>query len=406
MTIEAAPTIPAPAPGQRAPHPDPAPAQDRATGHSGLLPMDVAGRLPALRAALDPAGCDAVMITNLVNIRYLTGFTGSAALLLVHGSGCIFATDGRYLTQSAEQLASAGVEAEFVIGRLDAQRQGVIDAANRLGVRHAQARIGLEASSVTWAQQRQFAGQWFSDSEVVPTDGLVERLRLAKDPGELSRIQAASAIADRALASVLPLLLDRPTEAEFGLALDFEMRRLGADDVSFETIVASGPNGARPHARPSARPITEGELVVLDFGALVDGYHSDMSRTVCVGEPANPTLLRMVEAVTASQAAGVAAVRAGAKAAHVDATCRRVLAEYQWEEAFLHGTGHGVGLDIHEAPGVNAVSVATLAAGQVVTVEPGVYLPEHGGVRIEDTLVVTEEGSVPLTHAPKDLIVT
>jgi Xaa-Pro aminopeptidase len=176
---------------------------------------------------------------------------------------------------------------------------------------------------------------------------------------------------------------------------------MGAQDVSFDTIVGSGPNGARPHARPSARRIEEGDLVVLDFGALVDGYHSDMSRTVIVGEP-SATQARMLEVVAASQAAGVDAVAAGRTGVEVDRVCRDVIAEAGWADAFLHGTGHGVGLDIHEGPRVSTASTATLAPGHVVTVEPGVYLPEHGGVRIEDTLVVTATGSRRLTNAPKD----
>ncbi|MGH9164218.1 MAG: M24 family metallopeptidase, partial [Acidimicrobiales bacterium] len=161
---------------------------------------------------------------------------------------------------------------------------------------------------------------------------------------------------------------------------------------------------ARPHAQPSARPIERGELVVVDFGAVVDGYRSDMTRTLCIGPPASPTLARMVAVVGASQAAGVAAVRHGRPAVEVDAACRAVIAEAGWADAFCHGTGHGVGLDIHEAPAVSATSGDTLARGHVVTVEPGVYLPEHGGVRIEDTVVVTRDGCEPLTLSPKELL--
>jgi len=361
--------------------------------------MDVAGRLPRLRRAMSEAGLEGLVVTNLTNIRYLTGFTGSAALLLVTDEGCVFTTDGRYLTQSQQQLAEAGVGAQPAVGRLELQQQAIVNGA--AGLEH----IGLEAGNVTWAQQREFDTEWFPAAELVATEDLVEDLRLVKDAGELARIEAAAAIADEALAGVLPMLRDGPTESEFGLALDFAMRRLGASDVSFETIVAAGPNGAKPHARPSPRAISDGELIVLDFGALVDGYHSDMTRTVCVGEPRDPVLGRMVEAVIASQAAGVAAVKAGVVASDVDKACRDVLRGYGWEEAFLHGTGHGVGLDIHEAPSVSSVSVATLAPGHVLTVEPGVYLPDHGGVRIEDTVVVTDTGCLPLTHAPKDLIV-
>jgi Xaa-Pro aminopeptidase len=182
--------------------------------------------------------------------------------------------------------------------------------------------------------------------------------------------------------------------------LDTTMRRLGAAGVSFETIVASGPNGARPHHRPADRTIVEGDLVVIDFGALVDGYHSDMTRTFSVGE-ASATQRRMLDVVAEAQAAGVAAVVEGVAASEVDAACRRVIAEAGWEDAFSHGTGHGVGLLIHEDPRVGRQSTAMLTAGHVVTVEPGVYLPDHGGVRIEDTVLVTADGCRTLTLAPK-----
>ena len=366
-----------------------------------LPAMDVAGRLPRLRAALDAAGCDALLVTNLKNIRYLTGFTGSAALLLVAPDELLFVTDGRYQVQSADQLARAGVQAEIAVGAGPAQRDAVAAAAAGIG------RLGLEATNVTWAAQRTYSRDWFPDTELVPTMGVVEVLRRVKDAGEVARIGEAARIADAALARVRPMLTTGLTEVEFGQALDFEIRRLGATGNSFETIVASGPNGARPHHRPSPRRIGAGELVVLDFGAVVDGYCSDITRTVSVGDPASATLERMVEVVGASQAAGVAAVRAGATSAEIDQACRQTIArlEPDWAAAFVHSTGHGVGLDIHEAPAVSATSPDTLAVGHVVTVEPGVYLPEHGGVRIEDTVVVTETGCTPLTHAPKELIV-
>ena len=363
-----------------------------------LVPMDVAGRMERLRGRLDGAGCDALLLTNLTNIRYLTGFTGSAALAFVLPDELLFVTDGRYELQSADQLAAAGVPARFAIGGLAVQQEAVTAAGRDV------ARIGLEATSVTWARQRAMAADWFAHAELVATEGMVEGLRRVKDPGEISRIREAARIADAALAEVAPLLLDGLSEVDFALSLDFAMRRLGAADVSFESIVAGGPNGARPHARPSSRVIEPGELVVLDFGALVDGYHSDMTRTLSVGAPASPDLVRMWDVVAESQRAGVAAVRAGVACVDVDKACRDVIAEAGWGDAFIHGTGHGVGLDIHEAPAVGATSTDTLEAGHVVTVEPGVYLPEHGGVRIEDTVVVTETGCELLTHAPKELV--
>jgi Xaa-Pro aminopeptidase len=349
---------------------------------------------------LDGAGCDALLVTNPTNIRYLTGFTGSAGLLLVTGDGLVLATDGRYKFQSAEQLAAAGVEARIEIGLPEAQRE----ALSRVAVGAGFGRLGLEAASVTWARQRAFASEWFPDVELVPTIGVVEALRRVKDPEELALMARAAQVADDSLAAVKALLLEGPTEAEFGLTLDTEMRRRGATGPSFETIVASGPNAAKPHARPSARRIQPGELVVLDFGALVSGYCSDMTRTVCVGEPRSAVLTRMVEVVAEAQRRGVAGVRSGATGVEVDRACREVIADAGWSDAFLHGTGHGVGLDIHEAPWVGPNSSDTLESGHVVTVEPGVYLPEHGGVRIEDTVVVTGDGCYPLTHTPKDLI--
>jgi Xaa-Pro aminopeptidase len=264
--------------------------------------------------------------------------------------------------------------------------------------------VGLEATNVTWARQRVFANDWLPDAELIATEGLVEELRRVKDAGEIARIAEACRIADDALANVKHRLVEGVTEAEFALELDSEIRRLGASGNSFESIVASGPNGAKPHARPSNRRIEPGELIVLDFGAIVDGYCSDMTRTVCVGAPASATLERMVEVVAASQEVGVATVKAGVLAAAVDKACRDVIDEAGWADAFMHSTGHGVGLDIHEAPVVSATSIDTLVEGQIVTVEPGVYLPEHGGVRIEDTVVVTADGCRRLTNAPKDLI--
>jgi Xaa-Pro aminopeptidase len=365
-----------------------------------MKPMDVASRIPRLRQAFPEAECDALLVTRLVNIRYLTGFTGSAALLLVTPDELVFVTDGRYRDQSAMELALAGVEARIRIGlTAGAQKEMLQEEAADID------RLGLEAAAVTWAQQRKFDSEWFEEAQLVPTDGLVEELRKVKDAGEVERMAEAARIADEALARVRHRLTEGPTEEQFALELDFEMRRGGASAPSFETIVASGPNGAKPHHRPSSRHIGAGELVVVDFGAIVDGYCSDMTRTLCVGEPASATAQRMVDVVAASQRAGVDAVRAGAEGKGVDEVCRQVIAEAGWADAFLHSTGHGVGLEIHEEPRVSSASTDTLVAGHVVTVEPGVYLPEHGGVRIEDTMVVTDEGCRVLTNAPKELVV-
>jgi Xaa-Pro aminopeptidase len=380
VTSEAAPATPAPAPT--------------------MAPMDVAGRLPRLRAGLDEAGCDALLVTSLTNIRYLTGFTGSAGMLLILADDTVLITDGRYETQSADQLAAAGVTARTEIGPAARQHEvtkALVAPAATGGV----GRLGLEAAHISWARQRAFAADWFPDTVLVPTFGIVEDLRRVKDPGEIARVARAAQIADDALASVRPMLAERPTEVAFGQALDFEIRRLGASGNSFETIVASGPNAAKPHHRPSARRVEHHELIVLDFGAMVDGYCSDMTRTVCVGEP-TAEMRQILDLVLASQAAGVAAVKAGVACCDVDRACRQVIAEAGWADRFVHGTGHGVGLDIHEAPAVAATSSDTLASGHVVTVEPGVYLAGIGGARIEDTVVVTDDGCWPVTTTSKD----
>ena len=363
-----------------------------------LPPMDVVARLGALRALFDHAGCDALVVSALTNIRYLTGFTGSAALLLVTPDDAVFVTDGRYQDQSADQLAAAGVQAELriVAAESDAEMAG---AARDRGI----VRLGLEADVVTWAQQQRWESTLHTAGPLVATTGLVQQLRLVKDPGEVARIRSACSIADEALARLRPRLAAGPTEAEFGAELDAAMRQLSAADVSFETIVASGPNGARPHHHPSDRCIKEGDLVVVDFGALVDGYHSDMTRTVAVGE-VGAERRRMLDVVLAAQQAGVDAVVAGVEAREVDRACREVIEEAGWGDAFVHSTGHGVGLDIHEEPRVSGRSAATLVAGHVVTVEPGVYLSGLGGVRIEDTLLVSDDGCDRLTLAPKDPI--
>lgn len=363
--------------------------------------MDVAGRVPRLRERLDEAGCDALLVSRMVNIRYLTGFTGSSAVLLVGPDGLVFVTDGRYGAQAAEQLDRSGVEARIEVVRTQAEQRELL--GGRLG---GIARLGLEAEAVTWSQLRRYT-EWFPQTELLATEGLVDDLRLVKDAGEVARMAQAARIADEALAVVRPMLAEGITERQVALMLDFEMCRKGASGPSFDTIVAGGPNGAMPHHRPTDRPIGRGELVVIDYGAVFDGYCSDTTRTFCVGEPATATARRMVEVVGRSQAAGVGAVRAGVEAKAVDDVCRSTIgdAEESWREAFLHSTGHGVGLEIHENPRVSTTSTDTLAAGMVVTVEPGVYLPDYGGVRIEDTVVVTETGCEVLTKAPKELIV-
>ncbi len=370
-----------------------------------LRPMDVGARLGRLRSEMagHDASPDALLVTSLTNIRYLTGFTGSAGLLFVLPEEAVLLTDGRYRTQATEQLDAAHAVARLAVSQGSEQAVDGARIVADAGVR----RLGLEAEHVSWARQRSFAADWFSAvpglEDLVPTIGLVETLRRVKDPGELDRLAEAARIADEALGGLRPELASGGTEEAFGRNLDFEMRRLGASGPSFETIVASGSNAAMPHHRPGSRVIRTGEPVVIDFGARFDGYCSDMTRTVWVGQMENADLRRATDVVLASQAAGVAAVGPGIACAEVDRVCREVIADAGLADYFVHGTGHGVGLDIHEAPWVGARSADTLAVGQVVTVEPGIYFPGVGGIRIEDTVVVTDSGCRSLTHTAKDL---
>lgn len=326
---------------------------------------------------------------------------GSAAKLLVTADRALLVTDGRYRDQSAEQVAAAGAEVDIEIGRATEQLQALDRASSRA------ARLGLEADDVSWSDQQRFASNLScvaAGGSVLPTHGLVEALRVVKDAGELARIEQAADVADVALAQVKEHLRAGLTELQFAIELDFEMRRRGADGVAFDTIVAAGPNGALPHAQPSDRRIGDGELVVVDFGAEVDGYRSDMTRTLSVGPVTSGELTDVLDAVLVAQRAGVRALRPGAKGGDIDAACRESLDRAGYGELFLHGTGHGVGLEIHEAPALAPGATDILVEGAVVTVEPGAYIHGVGGARIEDTLVVTATGARALTKSTKDTI--
>lgn len=357
-----------------------------------LAPLDHVGRLERVSALLEDLGCDGLLVTSRDNIRYLTGFSGSAGLVLVTRDDVHFVTDGRYGEQAQEQLARAGIAANLIVAGAD-QRERVQAVAHELPT------LALEARAVSWADQRSYATDWFPDSVLVPTEGLIENLRASKQDAEIARITAAAVVADAALAACLDLLTKEPTELEFAFELDTCARRLGSDGPAFDTIIASGPNSARPHARPSSRRIRRGDLVVIDFGATCDGYRSDMTRTVSIGPPSREQR-RLLDVVAAAKAAATAQVHVGAAVADIDAAARAVIAEAGWGAQFPHGTGHGLGLEIHETPILNRGSKLHLLPGGVITIEPGVYLEGVGGVRLEDTVRVTDEGCETITSSP------
>jgi Xaa-Pro aminopeptidase len=359
--------------------------------------MSCSARRAALRALLPGAGVDALLITDLVNVRYLTGFTGSNAALLVHADGdgaSRFCTDGRYRTQAAHEVP----DLETLI-----ERACAVELAKQAPTLDVE-RLGFESDSVTVDAHDALAAA----AEGVPllrAPGLVQQGRAVKDAGEVEALRRACAVGDAALGELLAAGGLRPGRTEREVALDLEdrMRRLGATGPAFETILAAGANSAVPHHRPTDAVLQRGDLVKLDFGALVGGYHSDMTRTVVLG-PAAGWQRELHALVAEAQAAGRAALAPGTEVTAVDAAARDVVERAGRGEEFVHGLGHGVGLQIHEAPYVGRTGTGALAAGMVVTVEPGVYLEGRGGVRIEDTLVVRDEGPELLTHTTRELL--
>ena len=338
-----------------------------------------------------------MLVTRLVNVRYLSGFTGSNAALLIRADDetPVLATDGRYRTQAAQQAPDAEIVIERACGPFLAGRA----AAD--GVR----RLGFESHVVTVDGFDALARE-ARDVELVRAAGIVEALREIKDAGEIALLRLACEAADAALTDLVNSggLRQGRTERQVSRELESLMLDHGADGVSFETIVAAGANSAIPHHRPTDTVLAAGDFVKIDFGALVCGYHSDMTRTFVLG-PAAQWQLDLYELVAAAQQAGRDAVSPGVALREVDAASRQVIADAGYADCFTHGLGHGVGLEIHEAPGISAAAAGTLLAGSAVTVEPGVYWPARGGVRIEDTLVVGETAPDLLTQFPKELAI-
>ena len=355
--------------------------------------MDHGLRRTRLASRLVELGADGFLLTRPPNVRYTTGFTGSNGQVLLAPDGAAFFTDGRYTAQARHEVP----DLERVT-YLDGFLQPVVQAARRLGV----GRLGFESGGVTFQTYEELRAA-AEGIELVPVRGEVERQRWVKEPEELAALERAQAVTDDAFDAVVGRLRDGVSERELAFELEAEMRRAGAEGLSFDTIVAFGEDAAEPHHEPTDRTLSRGDVVKMDFGGLVDGYHADMTRTVAFGEP--PARLRDVhELVRMAQQAGIEAVRVGATGAEVDAGARAVIEAAGLAEHFTHGLGHGVGLEIHEGPRLRRGSDDVLPAGAVVTVEPGVYLPGVGGVRIEDMVEVREDGRRALPRASKDLV--
>lgn len=351
-------------------------------------------RQRALRAALTDEGLDGLLVTHLPNIRYLTGFTGSAALLLVRPDEALLITDFRYATQGPQEVGDAA--------RVEIDQASVWQRLlKHLGEVPLPA-LGIEAHALTVRDAERLSGA--VSGRTVPTTDLVERLRAVKDPGEVAAIRRAACLAQEALAEVLPGVRAGRTERDVAAELEGALRRRGSEWHPFATIVASGPRSALPHARTSGRAIEPGDWLLLDFGAQVEGYCADLTRTVVVGRRADERQRAVYELVRAAQRRAIDHVRPGMTGREGDALAREVIAERGFGHAFGHSVGHGLGLEVHEAPRLAPTAETPLPLHAVVTVEPGIYLPGWGGVRLEDDIYLGPDGPECLSDNRTELV--
>ena len=349
-----------------------------------------AARADRLLALLAERELDSLLVTNLLNVRYLAGFTGTNGACLVSAEERLFLTDFRYVEQAREQVPD--------FERIDAGRDMLGDLAKRL-----RGRAGFDDEHLSVASHRKLAENVPDGVELVPAGGLVERLRAVKDESEVASMRAAAELSTAAYESLRERGLVGRTEREVAVDLVRFMEDSGADGPSFPPIVASGAHGALPHAVPRDVEIPRDTLVVIDVGAIVDGYCSDCTRTLATGTPGDDAL-EIYELVLRAQGDSLAAARAGADCRAVDAVARELIDAAGHEEQFGHGLGHGVGLAVHEAPRLGKTAEGSLETGNAVTVEPGVYVPGGVGVRIEDLVIVSDGEPVILTGFPKQLV--
>ncbi len=354
--------------------------------------MDHENRRHKLRRALEKAGADALLVTNFTNVTYLTGFTGDDSYLLVHRDGAVVVSDPRYTTQLGEQCPE-----------LDANiRKPGVSMTKAVGKALRAAKVGclaIEADSMTVALHGRLASE-LPKLKIVATTGLVENLRQIKDRHEVALLREAVRQAEKAFAVLRAAILPEKTEKQLADELDQQMRLFGAKGSAFPPIVAAGPRAALPHAEPIDEPVGRSGFVLIDWGASQGLYNSDLTRVLLTGR-ISPKIERIYRVVLDAQTQAIAAIRPGATAHDIDAIARDIIADAGFRRFFGHGLGHGLGLQVHEAPRLAAKSSTVLKPGMVVTVEPGIYLPDYGGVRIEDDVLVTRDGCEVLTSVPK-----
>ena len=358
--------------------------------------MRARARLQRLQQELPEHKLDAILVAHLPNIRYMCGFSGSAGLLLVSGREIEFFTDGRYTVQAREEVKGARI-------RIRKGKAALTAAMDWLTERNRIKHIGIEAAYMTVADRDALAKRVGRGVKLVNAPSLIERMRMVKSEEEIGKISAACHLGTQLLDTVTGALQPGRSESQVAGQLELAARNAGADQMAFTTIIAGGKRSALPHGRASAAALPAQGFVVCDFGVILSGYCSDMTRTLHVGRPSTEAR-RVYEAVREAQQAALEAVRPGKTVGEVDAAARKLLHKRGLGKYFTHSTGHGLGLEIHEAPRVAAGQTEILRPGMVITVEPGLYLPGKFGVRIEDTVVVTEAGYEILTSCPKELL--
>lgn len=361
-------------------------------------------RIERLRRSLNDEGLDALVVTSLPNIAYLTGFFASSAAAVVHRDAVYVVGDGRYATVLADRVKDFPVLQSVMVGPGSSYDEAIVEVLAPM----AGATVGIEAAHVSleryrWLQARLASSGWTDGLR--ETANLIEKLRLSKDSWEVARLRDGAARLSDVAKCILRKALAGRTESEVAGEIEWELRRAGFERPAFDTIVAAGPHAALPHARATSRRIEAGELVVLDFGGMLDGYCSDLSRTVVAGSPPGARERQLIEHVIDAQRAAFDAVKPGEPPESADQAARAVLATHGLAEAFTHGTGHGLGLEVHEGPRVTKARAGraepAFAPGMVLTLEPGVYFPGWGGVRIEDDVLVTDGGAEWLTDVPR-----
>ncbi len=350
-------------------------------------------KLAKLREALKENGLDALLVTNPYNRRYITGFTGSAGVAVVSAEDAVFITDFRYTEQAAEQVKGFRI--------VKHEKTIIEEVANQVQQMKINV-LGFEKDNVSFGMYELYNDK--VDAELKAVSGIVEKLRQVKSAGEIEILQQAARIADDAFAHICTFIKPGVTELEVSNELEMFMRKQGATSSSFDMIVASGERGALPHGVATDKVIQSGELVTLDFGALYNGYISDITRTVAVGEPSEK-MREIYEVTLAAQVLALEKIKPGMTGIEADAIARDYIKSKGYGDAFGHSTGHGIGLEVHEGPALSFRSETVLVPNMTVTVEPGIYLPGIGGVRIEDDIIITEDGNVRLTHSPKELII-